>query len=90
LSFIVIMCASQFYTQFQTLRSMPPEEADGPYAQQQKLLLYALPFVFAIGGLAFPLGVLVHWVTWNLWTMAEQSYVMRNDPRPGSSGGMGA
>ena len=90
LLFIVIMCATQFYSQFQIMRSVPPEEADGPYVQQQMFLLYALPVVFAVGGLAFPLGVLVHWVTWNVWTMAEQSYAIRHDPGPPASGEMGA
>jgi len=88
-SFIVIMCATQLYSQLQIIRS-EPEAAEGAYGQQQKLLLYTLPVVFAIGGLAFPLGVLVHWVTWNLWTMAEQAYVMRHRPGPPASGGMGA
>lgn len=88
--FIVIMSATQFYTQWQIMRSVPPDAADGPYEQQQRVLLYALPVVFAVGGLAFPLGVLVHWVTWNVWTMAEQSLAIRHDPGPPASGGMGA
>ena len=88
--FIVIMSATQFYTQWQIMRSVPPDAADGPYEQQQRVLLYALPVVFAGGGLAFPLGVLVHWVTWNVWTMAEQSLAIRHDPGPPASGGMGA
>jgi YidC/Oxa1 family membrane protein insertase len=89
LSFIVIMCATQFNAQWRLLNTdMASAAADDPYAQQQRFLLYALPVVFAIGGLAFPLGVLVHWVTWNVWTMAEQSYVIRNHPGPPTSGGM--
>src|SRR3954451_22122667 len=57
----------------------------GPYAQQQKLLLYVLPVVFAVGGIAFPIGVLFYWTTSNLWTMCQQFYVIRNNPAPGTA-----
>ena len=56
----------------------------GPYAQQQKMLLYVLPVVFAVGGVAFPLGVLFYWTTSNLWTMGQQFYVIRRNPAPGT------
>jgi YidC/Oxa1 family membrane protein insertase len=56
----------------------------GPYAQQQKMLLYVLPVAFAAGGVAFPIGVLVYWTTTNLWTMGQQFYVIRRNPAPGT------
>jgi YidC/Oxa1 family membrane protein insertase len=56
----------------------------GQYAQQQKMLLYILPLVFAVGGIAFPIGVLFYWTTSNLWTMGQQFYVIRNNPAPGT------
>jgi YidC/Oxa1 family membrane protein insertase len=56
----------------------------GQYAQQQKMLLYVLPVVFAVGGIAFPIGVLFYWTTSNLWTMCQQFYVIRNNPAPGT------
>src|SRR6478736_1799635 len=54
-------------------------------AQQQKLLLYVLPVVFAVGGIAFPIAVLFYWTTSNLWTMGQQFYVIRNNPAPGTA-----
>ena len=56
----------------------------GQYAQQQKMLLYVLPVVFAVGGIAFPIGVLFYWTTTNLWTMGQQFYVIRRNPAPGT------
>jgi YidC/Oxa1 family membrane protein insertase len=38
--------------------------------------------VFAVGGVAFPIGVLCYWTTTNLWTMGQQFYVIRNNPAP--------
>jgi YidC/Oxa1 family membrane protein insertase len=66
-------------------KNMPPDALTGPYAQQQKLLLYVLPVVFAVGGIAFPIGVLFYWTTSNLWTMGQQFYVIRNNPAPGTA-----
>jgi YidC/Oxa1 family membrane protein insertase len=63
---------------------MPPDAMTGQYAQQQKMLLYVLPLVFAVGGIAFPIGVLLYWTTSNLWTMGQQFYVIRNNPAPGT------
>ena len=79
------MTATTFTTQRQLMRKNMPESAlTGQYAQQQKLLLYVLPVVFAVGGIAFPIGVLLYWTTSNLWTMGQQFYVIRNNPTPGT------
>ena len=80
------MTATTFLTQRQLMsKNMPADALTGPYAQQQKMLLYVLPIVFAVGGVAFPIGVLVYWTTSNLWTMCQQFYVIRSNPAPNTS-----
>lgn len=82
---VVLMVASTFLTQRQLMRkNMPPEALEGPFAQQQKILLYVLPLVFAFSGVYFPLGVVIYWLTSNIWTMGQQFYVIRRMPAPGS------
>jgi YidC/Oxa1 family membrane protein insertase len=82
---VVAMTATTFTTQRQLMsKNMPSDALSGPYAQQQKMLLYVLPVVFAVGGIAFPIGVLLYWTTSNLWTMGQQFYVIRNNPAPGT------
>jgi YidC/Oxa1 family membrane protein insertase len=82
---VVLMTATTFTTQRQLMRkNMPDSALTGQYAQQQRLLLYVLPIVFAVGGIAFPIGVLLYWTTSNLWTMGQQFYVIRNNPTPGT------
>jgi YidC/Oxa1 family membrane protein insertase len=79
------MTATTFLTQRQLMtKNMPADAMTGQYAQQQKMLLYILPVVFAVGGIAFPIGVLLYWTTSNLWTMCQQFYVIRNNPAPGT------
>lgn len=78
---VVIMVATTFITQRQIMRkNMPPEALEGPFAQQQKILLYVLPLVFAFSGVYFPLGVVIYWSTSNFWTMGQQLYVIRRMP----------
>jgi len=82
---VVAMTVTTFTTQRQLMtKNMPPDAMTGPYAQQQKMLLYVLPVVFAVGGIAFPIGVLFYWTTTNLWTMGQQFYVIRRNPAPGT------
>jgi YidC/Oxa1 family membrane protein insertase len=40
--------------------------------------------MFAFFGIRFPVGVLVYWLTTNVWTMGQQMYVIHNNPTPGS------
>ncbi|HUP99952.1 MAG TPA: membrane protein insertase YidC [Aeromicrobium sp.] len=82
---VIAMCVTQFVTQRQLMaKNMPPDALSGPYAQQQKMLLYILPIVFAVSGVAFPIGVLIYWTVSNLWTMGQQFYVIRRNPAPGT------
>jgi YidC/Oxa1 family membrane protein insertase len=82
---VLAMTATTFTTQRQLMaKNMPADALTGPYAQQQKMLLYILPVAFGLGGVAFPIGVLLYWTTSNLWTMGQQFYVIRNNPAPGT------
>lgn len=82
---IVIMGVTQFITQKQMMtKNMSEAAMNNPFMQQQKMLLYIMPVVFAVGGVYFPLGVLVYWLVSNTWTMVQQFIVIRNMPAPGS------
>ncbi len=79
---IVLMTITTFTTQRQLI--VKNTARDNPMAQQQKILLYVFPFFFAVTGINFPVGVLVYWLTTNLWSMGQQFYVIRNNPQPGT------
>lgn len=82
---IIAMSLTTFTTQKQlTQKNMPATALQGPMAQQQKMLLYVLPIIFAVSGVNFPIGVLIYWTTTNLWSMGQQFYVIRRNPTPGS------
>ncbi len=82
---IIAMCATTFFTQRQlTMKNMPKAALEGPMASTQKMMLYVFPFIFAVSGVNFPVGVLVYWTTTNLWSMGQQFYTIRRMPAPGS------
>jgi YidC/Oxa1 family membrane protein insertase len=43
----------------------------------QRIIFLALPFVFVIFVINFPAGLLVYWITTNLWTIVQQSIVRK-------------
>jgi YidC/Oxa1 family membrane protein insertase len=77
---IVLMVATTFTTQRQLL--VKNAAKDNPMVKQQKILLYVFPFMFLFSGLFFPVGVLVYWLTTNLWSMGQQFWIIRNNPSP--------
>jgi YidC/Oxa1 family membrane protein insertase len=80
---VVAMVAVFFVTQLQLMRkNLPPESLTGPMAQQQKLMLYFFPIVYAASSVVIPIGVLIYWLTSNLWTMGQQGLLIRNNPAP--------
>jgi YidC/Oxa1 family membrane protein insertase len=82
---IVLMSATTFTTQRQLMmKNMPASALDNPFAKQQKVLLYLMPLMFVFSGVTFPIGVLLYWLTTNLWSMGQQFYTIRRMPAPGS------
>ncbi|MFF1921718.1 membrane protein insertase YidC [Streptomyces sp. NPDC058221] len=81
---IVMMSASQFFTQRQLMTKNVDLTVKTPYMQQQKMLMYIFPLIFAVMGINFPVGVLIYWLTTNVWTMGQQMYVINQNPTPGS------
>jgi YidC/Oxa1 family membrane protein insertase len=75
---ILVMIACQFLTQkLVASRTLAGHGSDSPLMRQQKVLLYVLPLVFGVGGIFFPIGVLIYWTVSNLWTLGQQFLVSR-------------
>jgi YidC/Oxa1 family membrane protein insertase len=82
---VVLMIASQFFTQLQIIsKNLSPEAKTGQAYQMQKIMLFILPLGFIFSGVFFPLGVVIYWFASNLWTMGQQFIVIREMPTPGS------
>ncbi|MDQ3403479.1 MAG: membrane protein insertase YidC [Actinomycetota bacterium] len=54
-----------------------PESATQQTAIMNKLTLYIFPVGVLVGGLFFPIGLLLYWLSNNSWTLAQQHIVYR-------------
>jgi YidC/Oxa1 family membrane protein insertase len=77
---ILLMGITTFVSQRQ-MQASNPALADNP---QQRVMLYAMPVLLTVFGINFPAGVLLYWVTTNLWTMGQQRLMFRK-PREDAS-----
>ncbi len=60
-------------------RGMMPTGKDSPMGQSQKLMAYIMP-LFALTGLYWQFGLVLYWVTTNLWTLGQQYVLLRKYP----------
>ncbi len=77
---VIGMGASTFWTQRQLMARAGT--TDPQQVMVQKLLLYVLPLSFAVSGVFFPIGVLLYWLTTNIWSMGQQAWVIKRMPPP--------
>ena len=86
IALIIFMSATTFTTQRQLMvKGMPKmDSSNNIMLQQQTIMLYVFPIIFAVTGVNFPVGVLIYWSTTNLWTWGQQYYVIKRNPTPGS------
>ncbi len=70
---VVISMVTTFLTirQSQKRGMMPAATPDNPMASSQKYMTYIMPF-FALTGLYWPFGLVLYWVTTNVWTLGQQ------------------
>ncbi len=52
-------------------------DPDNPMAGMQKYMMYFVPF-FSLTGLYWAYGLVLYWVTTNLWTLGQQFLMFRN------------
>ncbi|MDY6055949.1 membrane protein insertase YidC [Micrococcus sp.] len=85
LALILLMSGSMFFMQKMLMtKNMNQTALEGPMMQTQQVMLYAMPLIFGIGGINFPIGVLLYWTYSNFWAVGQQWWIIRNNPTPGS------
>ncbi len=85
MSLILVMSAAQFFSMRQlTMKNMPASSMDNPMFKQQQMMMYAMPVIFMVSGVAFQVGLLTYWTVSNFWSIGQQLYTIRRHPAPGS------
>jgi YidC/Oxa1 family membrane protein insertase len=78
---LIISAAATLGTQL-LVRASATTTPEGTAATVQRLMMWVIPLGVLASGLLFnfPLGVLLYWFTSNLWTLAQQAYIVRYHP----------
>jgi YidC/Oxa1 family membrane protein insertase len=87
LALLLISAAAAFATQLM-VRANATVRPEGTAATVQRIMLYIIPLGELASGLLFnfPLRVLLYWFASNLWTLAQQAYIIRFHPPPDEPG----
>ena len=90
--FVLVSAATTFLTMRQSQRrgmmNQTPADPDQPGAAaaqaMSKNMMYIAPF-FALTGLYWQFGLVLYWVTTNIWTLGQQHFLFRSLPIVGSA-----
>ena len=90
--FVLISAGTTFLTMKQSQRrgmlNQTPPDPDQPGAAaaqaMSKNMMYIAPF-FALTGLYWQFGLVLYWVTTNIWTLGQQHFLFRSLPVVGSA-----
>ena len=82
---VLIMMTTTYLTSRQMI--LKTGWAEDPQQKMiQRLMLYGIPLSLLVSGSLFPIGVIIYWVTNNLFTLAQQQWVLRKFPPPPMAG----
>jgi YidC/Oxa1 family membrane protein insertase len=83
LATVIVSMVTTYLTVRQSMKRgmMPAATPDNPMASTQKYMAYVMP-LFALSGLYWQFGLVLYWVTTNLWTLGQQWVLFRRYPQP--------
>ena len=85
IALLLLMGASTYYQQRQMMAKRGP--ITDPQQQQMQTFARVMPAVLLVFGLWFPTGVVLYWVTTNLWTIVQQRIMLKAAPPVEGAGG---
>ncbi|WRS30815.1 membrane protein insertase YidC [Actinomycetaceae bacterium MB13-C1-2] len=83
---IIIMVALQFLTMRMSMsKNMPAvQDPNNPMVRSQKTMMYMMPLMYVFTGMVFQMGMLMYMITTAIFAWAQQLWVIKTIPTPGS------
>jgi YidC/Oxa1 family membrane protein insertase len=85
LPYLFLILAMGLTTWYQQ-KQMQARQADSPQAQQMQMIGRIMPVLLMVFAYNFPTGVVIYWVTTNLWTIVQQRIILAAAPLPATTG----
>ncbi|MBT1176194.1 membrane protein insertase YidC [Bifidobacterium callimiconis] len=85
---VVLMCVTLLVMQWLlTHRNTSREVMASPQFRMQRMTVFVFPLIYVFSGFTLPFGVLIYWVTNNLWNLGQALVQLHWFPAPGSIAG---
>lgn len=85
LPYLLLILGMGFTTWYQQ-KQMQARQPDNPQAQQMQMIGRVMPVLLMVFAYNFPTGVVIYWVTTNLWTIVQQRIILAAAPLPEATG----
>lgn len=83
--FVALMCLTMWYMQFHNMHvNMPREAMHGRQWRMTQSMTYLFPIMYIFSGIVAPFGVLLYWLTNNIWTIGQSYWQIYHYPTAGS------
>lgn len=83
--FVFLMCATMFYMTFYNMQhNTPRSQMNGRNRRTQMGMAIGMPLLYIFSGAIAPFGVLLYWLTSNIWSVLQTIYQVNRYPTPGS------
>jgi YidC/Oxa1 family membrane protein insertase len=79
---LVLMMMTTTYMTTKQMINRTGRAVDPQQRMIQTLMLYGIPASLLVSGALFPIGVIIYWVTNNLFSLGQQQWVLRKNPPP--------
>jgi YidC/Oxa1 family membrane protein insertase len=91
---VALMGLTTYYQQRQMQAKQTAQGQDGAMAQQMQMVTKVMPAMLVVFSFNFPSGLVIYWLTTNLWTIVQQRIILRavplETPSKAGTGGNGA
>lgn len=85
---VALMCLTLFAIQWMLIhRNTSKDAMVSPQFRVQKMTVFVFPAIYVVSGATLPFGVLLYWLTNNLWNLGQTLCQLRWFPTPGSAAG---
>ena len=87
---VLLMGLTTYYQQKQMQAKQAIQAQDSPMAQQMQMFTKIMPVMLMVFSFSFPSGLVIYWLTTNLWTIAQQRIILKAVPLEPKSKGVSA
>ena len=80
LPYLVLVLLMGFTTYYQQKQMQASRGATDPQQQQMQMIMRIMPLMLMFFAFTFPTGVVIYWLTTNVWTIAQQRVMIHGLP----------